>query len=47
MGGPINQKARAPPPLGFPHIILNVKKAKDNMQLTFIKKFFYQLWDRD
>jgi hypothetical protein len=39
-GGPINQKAGAPPPLGFPHTMLGVKKVKDNMRLAFIKKFF-------
>jgi hypothetical protein len=40
MGGPINQETRAPPPLGFPNIMLSVKKVKDNMRLTFIEKFF-------
>jgi hypothetical protein len=39
-GGPINQEAKAPPPLGFPHTMLSVKKAKDNMRLTFIEKLF-------
>jgi hypothetical protein len=40
MRGPINQEARPPPPLGFPHTMLNVKKVKDNMQLAFIEKLF-------
>ncbi len=31
MRGPINQEARAPPLLGFPHTMLSVKKVKDNM----------------
>jgi len=39
-GGPINQEARAPPPLGFPHTMLSVKRAKDNMRLNFIEKLF-------
>jgi len=39
-GGPINQEARAPPPLGFPHIMLSVKRVKDNMWLAFIEKLF-------
>jgi hypothetical protein len=39
-GGLINQKAGAPPLLGFPHIMLSVKKVKDNMRLAFIEKFF-------
>jgi hypothetical protein len=34
------QEVRAPPPLGFPHIMLNVKRVKDNMRLTFIEKLF-------
>ncbi len=38
--GPTNQEARAPPPLGFPHTMLSVKRMKDNMWLTFIEKFF-------
>jgi hypothetical protein len=38
--GPINQEVGIPPPLGFPHTILNVKRVKDNMQLTFIEKLF-------
>ncbi len=37
---PINQEAGAPPPLGFPHTMLSVKRVKDNMQLAFIEKFF-------
>jgi hypothetical protein len=36
----INQEARAPPPLGFPHTMLSVKKVKHNMQLAFIEKLF-------
>jgi hypothetical protein len=36
----INQEARAPPPLGFPHTMLNVKRVKHNMQLIFIEKLF-------
>ncbi len=40
MGGPINQEARAPPLLGFPHTMLGVKKVKDNMRLAFIEKLF-------
>ncbi len=38
--GPINQEARAPPPTGFPHTMLNVKKVKHNMQLALIEKLF-------
>jgi len=38
--GPINQEVGAPPPLGFPHIVLNVERVKDNMRLAFIKKLF-------
>jgi hypothetical protein len=38
--GPTNQEARAPPPPGFPHMMLNVKRVKDNMRLAFIEKFF-------
>ncbi len=38
--GPINQEVRTPPPLGFPHTMLNVKKVKDNMRLAFIEKLF-------
>jgi hypothetical protein len=40
MGGLINQEARAPPPSGFPHTMLNVKMMKDNMRLAFIEKLF-------
>jgi hypothetical protein len=38
--GPINQEVGIPPPPGFPHTMLNVKKVKDNMQLAFIEKLF-------
>ncbi len=37
---PINQEAGVPPPLGFPHTMLNVKRLKANMWLAFIEKFF-------
>ncbi len=40
MRGPINQEVGIPPPLGFPHTMLNVKRVKDNMRLAFIEKFF-------
>jgi len=40
MRGPINQEVGAPPPPGFPHKMLNVKRVKDNMRLVFIEKFF-------
>jgi len=40
MGGLINQEAKAPPLPGFPHTMLNVKRVKDNMRLTFIEKLF-------
>jgi hypothetical protein len=40
MKGPINQEVGIPPPLGFPHTMLNVKRVKDNMQLAFIEKLF-------
>jgi hypothetical protein len=40
LGGPISQEAKAPPPQGFPHIMLNVKNVKDNMWLVFIEKLF-------
>jgi hypothetical protein len=30
----------APPPSGFPHTMLNVKRVKDNIRLTFIEKLF-------
>jgi hypothetical protein len=36
--GPINQEVGAPPLLGFLHTMLSVKRVKDNMRLTFIKK---------
>jgi hypothetical protein len=29
--GLINQEVGAPPPLGFPHIMLSVKRVKHNM----------------
>jgi hypothetical protein len=38
--GLINQEVGAPPPLGFPHTMLNVKRVKDNMRLVFIEKLF-------
>ncbi len=38
--GPINQEARAPPPLGFPHTMLSVKRVKHNLWLAFIEKLF-------
>ncbi len=38
--GPINQEVGIPPPLGFPHTMLNVKMVKDNMRLAFIEKLF-------
>jgi hypothetical protein len=38
--GPINQELGTPPPPGFPHTMLNVKRVKDNMRLTFIEKLF-------
>jgi hypothetical protein len=38
--GLINQEVGTPPPPGFPHIMLNVKRVKDNMRLTFIEKLF-------
>ncbi len=40
MKGLTNQEVGAPPPLGFPHTMLSVKRVKDNMRLAFIKKFF-------
>jgi hypothetical protein len=40
MRGPINQEVGIPPPLGFPHTMLNVKRVKDNMRLAFIEKLF-------
>jgi hypothetical protein len=38
--GPINQEVRGPPPLGFPHTMLSVKRVKDNMRQVFIEKLF-------
>jgi hypothetical protein len=38
--GLINQEVGTPPPLSFPHTMLNVKRVKDNMWLAFIEKFF-------
>ncbi len=38
--GSINQEVGIPPPPGFPHTMLNVKKVKDNMRLAFIEKLF-------
>ncbi len=35
-----NQKARAPPPPGFPHTMLSVEKVNNNMRLAFIEKLF-------
>jgi len=40
VGGPTNQDVGAPPLLGFPHIMLNVERVKDNMWLAFIEKLF-------
>jgi hypothetical protein len=37
---PINQEVGVPPPPSFPHTMLNVKRLKANMRLTFIKKLF-------
>ncbi len=34
------QKLWAPPPLGFPHTMLNVTRVKDNKWLAFIEKLF-------
>jgi hypothetical protein len=39
-GGSINQEVGATPLPSFSHIMLNVKKMKDNMRLAFIEKFF-------
>ncbi len=39
-GGLTNQDVGAPPPLGFPHTMLNVERVKDNMWLAFIEKLF-------
>jgi hypothetical protein len=38
--GPINQEVGTPPPPGFPHTMLNVKRVKENMRLAFIEKLF-------
>ncbi len=38
--GLINQEVGTPPPPGFPHTMLNVKRVKDNMRLAFIEKLF-------
>jgi hypothetical protein len=38
--GLITQEVGAPPPLGFPHTMLSVKKVKDNMWLIFIENLF-------
>ncbi len=38
--GWINQEAGAPPFPGFSHIMLNIKRVKDDMRFDFIKKFF-------
>jgi hypothetical protein len=41
IGSSINQEAGPPPPpSGFPHTMLSVRKMKDNMQLAFIEKLF-------
>ncbi len=45
-GGPINQEIGAPPPLGFPYTMLNVKRVKYNVA-GFHWKVFYQQQDRD
>ncbi len=34
------QEVNAPPPSGFPHTMLSVKRVKDNMCLAFIEKLF-------
>jgi hypothetical protein len=39
-GGLINQEARALPPQGFPHTMLNVKRVMHNVRLDFIEKLF-------
>jgi hypothetical protein len=39
-GGLINQEVGAPPPLGFPHTMVSVKRMKYNMRLIFIEKLF-------
>ncbi len=38
--GPINHEVGTPPPPGFPHTMLNVKRVKDNMRLAFIEMLF-------
>jgi hypothetical protein len=38
--GLINQEVGIPPPPGFPHTMLNVKRVKDNIWLAFIEKIF-------
>ncbi len=38
--GRINQEVVIPPPPGFPHTMLNVKRVKDNMRLAFIENIF-------
>jgi len=38
--GPTNKDVGAPPPLGFPHTMLNVERVKDTMRLVFIEKLF-------
>jgi hypothetical protein len=38
--GSINQEVKTLPFPGFPHIMLNVKRVKDNMRLAFIEKLF-------
>jgi hypothetical protein len=38
--GLINQEVGTPPPPGFPHTMLNVKRVKDNTRLAFIEKLF-------
>jgi hypothetical protein len=40
VGSLINQEVGAPPPPGFPHTMLSVKRVKDNMRLAFIEKLF-------
>ncbi len=38
--GSINQEVGAPPPSGFPHTMLSVKRVKHNMQMAFIENSF-------
>jgi hypothetical protein len=40
IGRPINQEVRAPPLLGSPPTMLNVKRVKHNMRLTFNENMF-------